>query len=380
MNPRFSVLALVLALAWVSWAAADLPSEAATTYVMPDSLCNGYRVSNPVDIAFPKLLPEAEPGKSKAYPPGRATGCMRYTIDTRGVVTEAVILRTDNPEHAQFAAEGKKAQRYRPAMRDGVPISVTHVQPFFFSSGPQPHDDMRPQGKVVDLVSPAPKDDKYISIVTRGTCAAGGPSGGEDAQSCGGTKNLDQWMKVVRSCVSVSAKMLDCGTLPRKDQEERIGRAIRERSPEALAVMASLGVRVDPKRPFWGHLEDCGLKGRDPVESDPRCEGLVVELVQAGADLNAEYDNGWGTATSLSRRTLENPYMLEILLKHGADANLPVQSCGSLLDTASLKGMKRAEEILARYGARHRSPVSKQACSVGWAARMLFEATGGKLH
>jgi TonB family protein len=75
---------------------------------------------------------------SPEYPPDMAQNgirgevVLRMLIDITGHVEKASVVRSNNPAFDKAAIEAALASQYKPATRDGVPVSVTVQQPFIF--------------------------------------------------------------------------------------------------------------------------------------------------------------------------------------------------------------------------------------------------------
>lgn len=89
-----------------------------------EAACKSYALPNNPDVTVPRLTHGGQP---KAPASGSGFVCVRATISESGLVTDPIVIRTDNRDFAQAFLRALPDWRYEPATRGAarVPYHIT---------------------------------------------------------------------------------------------------------------------------------------------------------------------------------------------------------------------------------------------------------------
>jgi hypothetical protein len=117
--------ALLVAVTVLGLAACSGAPRGATAGDM-EAACKSYALPNNPDVTVPRLIHGDQP---KAPASGSGFVCVRATISESGLVTDPVVIRTDNRDFAQAFLRALPDWRYEPATRGSARV-LYHITLF----------------------------------------------------------------------------------------------------------------------------------------------------------------------------------------------------------------------------------------------------------
>jgi hypothetical protein len=91
-----------------------------------EAACKSYALPNNPDVTAPRLI---HGGRPKTPGSGSGFVCVRATVSESGTVIDPVVIRTDNPDFAQFFLKALPDWRYEPATRGSARVAY-HITLF----------------------------------------------------------------------------------------------------------------------------------------------------------------------------------------------------------------------------------------------------------